>query len=78
MPYNYNARITELTRILGIPYLGVRMHALQNFISIENQILRSLDIPQNRSQALDSAEARLQQLMQPVAEERPVFAVRLF
>lgn len=68
MSYHYEERMNELSRVSHIPYLGVRIHALQNFIEIERQILRSLEVPQNRSHALDAAIDKLEHLIHPVQD----------
>jgi hypothetical protein len=69
MAYNYQERTNELARILNISYVGVKVHALALFIAQEQQILRTLENPQNRSHVLDSAQRKFDFFNQPAAPQ---------
>lgn len=79
MFYNYDERIDELDRISKIPYCGIKEKALRKFIAEEEEILRSLKNPSQRSQALDSAIKMLNTLENPPAQAiNPKVARALF
>ena len=78
MFYKYDERMSELNRISKISYAGVKGKALKTFIKKEKQILNSLDVPTERSQALDSAIRKLEQLENPRDVINPEVARALF
>ena len=65
MLYDYDKRVDELERIGRIPYDGLKERTLTRFIHQERALLAALTPPLDRSQALDAAQRKLAELLNP-------------